>query len=62
MKTATDEKKLYSATSAAQALDVSRGLIYKWMAGGQLKWLVIGSDRRIPASEIKRISERGLKY
>jgi excisionase family DNA binding protein len=55
-----EEKQLYSANSAAEALDVSRGMIYKWMAAGQLKWVIIGTDRRIPATEIKRVAEYGI--
>jgi excisionase family DNA binding protein len=55
-----DEKLLYTADNAANALDVSRCTIYRWMSSGHLKWVIIGTDRRIPATEIKRIVQHGL--
>jgi excisionase family DNA binding protein len=54
------EKQLLSPNSAAQALDVSRSTIYAMMKAGQIKFVSVGADRRIPAKEIKRIASRGV--
>ena len=51
-----DSKKLFSPNSAAQALDLSRSKIYDLMKSGSLRFVTVGSDRRIPASEIERIA------
>jgi excisionase family DNA binding protein len=55
----TESKKLYSPNSAAQALDISRSKVYDLMKCGALYYIQIGSDRRIPASEIERIARDG---
>lgn len=56
----TDEsRKLYSPNSAARALDVSRSKVYDLMKCGALRFVMIGSDRRIPADEIQRIASEG---
>lgn len=52
-------KKLYSPNNAALALDLSRSKVYALMKTGQLKFVLIGSDRRIPDSEIDRIVREG---
>jgi len=52
-------QELLSPLSAAKALDVSRGTIYKLMKIGRIKWVYVGADRRIPAEEIKRIASEG---
>jgi excisionase family DNA binding protein len=53
------EKLLYSPNSAAQALDCARSTIYAMMKIGRIKWVYVGADRRIPASEIQRIASEG---
>ena len=56
-------RKLYSPNSAARALDVSRSKIYDLMKTGLLRYVTIDSDRKIPASEIDRLSrKRGASY
>ncbi len=56
----TDTSKLlYSPNSAAAVLDISRSLIYEWMKKGEVRFVQIGSDRRIPAEEIERIATHG---
>lgn len=54
-----DNRKLYSPNSAAQALDISRSKVYDLMKSGSLRFVMIGSDRRIPADEIQRIASEG---
>ncbi len=54
-----DDRKLYSPNSAARALDVSRSKVYDLMKCGALRFVMIGSDRRIPADEIQRIASEG---
>lgn len=54
-----ENRKLYSPNSAARALDLSRSKIYQLMKCGALGYIQIGSDRRIPHSEIERIAQHG---
>ncbi|MWV11160.1 helix-turn-helix domain-containing protein [Pseudomonas sp. R-28-1W-6] len=54
------EQHLFSPNSAARALDVSRSKVYDLMKRGLLHYVVIESDRRIPASEIARIAAEGI--
>jgi len=54
-----ESRKLYSPNNAARALDVSRSKIYDLMKNGALRFVTIGSDRRIPADEIQRIASEG---
>ncbi|MGA8147285.1 MAG: helix-turn-helix domain-containing protein [Gallionellaceae bacterium] len=54
-----DSKKLYSPNSAARALDISRSKIYDLMKSGAVRFVLIGSDRRIPSDEIQRIASEG---
>ncbi len=56
----TKTKVLYSPNSAAYALEVSRSKVYDLMKRGLLKFVLIDSDRRIPAEEIERIAREGL--
>lgn len=55
-----DSKRLYSPNSAAQALDISRSKVYDLMKCGALRFVLIGSDRRIPAEEVERIVKEGV--
>lgn len=55
-----DSKRLYSPNSAAQALDISRSKVYDLMKCGALRYVLIGSDRRIPAEEVDRIVKEGI--
>ena len=52
-------RRLYSPNSAARALDLSRSKIYDLMKSGELRYVQVGADRRIPASEIVRIAGEG---
>lgn len=52
-------KKLYSINNTAAALDVSRGHVYNLIRSGNLEFVLVGTDRRIPASEIERIATQG---
>lgn len=52
-------KRAYSIPTAADALDISRGQIYRMINAGYLKTITIGSDKRIPAEEIERIAREG---
>ena len=54
-----ESRKLYSPNSAARALDLSRSKVYDLMKTGALRFVMIGSDRRIPADEIQRIASEG---
>ena len=54
------QRALYSPNHAAHELDISRSKIYALMKCGALGFVQIGSDRRIPASEIDRLSKEGV--
>lgn len=54
------DQHLFSPNSAARALDVSRSKVYDLMKRGLLHYVIIESDRRIPASEIARIAAEGI--
>lgn len=56
-----EAQKLYSISSASKALDVSKPQLYKLMKAGLIRYVHIGSDRRIPAEEIDRISKEGIQ-
>lgn len=49
-----------SPNTASKLLDCSRGMIYAQMSAGNLKFITVGSDRRIPMAEIRRAAKRGL--
>jgi excisionase family DNA binding protein len=50
---------LISPARAAQMLDVSRTTIYNLMRSGSLAYVLVGSDRRIPATELQRVAAEG---
>lgn len=54
-----DTPKLLSIDSFADAIDTSRSQVYRLMAAGLLKFVVVGSDRRIPSSELERLMNEG---
>lgn len=54
------DQHLFSPNSAARALDLSRSKVYDLMRRGLLNYVIIESDRRIPASEIARIAAEGI--
>lgn len=61
MSTSVENKPvLLSPNSAARALDVSRSTIYGFMKQGLIKFVQVGSDRRIPVDEINRIVAEGI--
>lgn len=57
--TPEEPRRLYSPNAAARALDLSRSKLYDLMAKGQLRYVTVGSDRRIPAEEVERIASQG---
>ncbi len=52
-------RRLYSPNSAAQMLDISRSKVYDLMKSGKLRFVVIGTDRKIPSEELERIASEG---
>lgn len=52
-------KLLYRVSEAAEALGLSREMVYLLMARGQLRYVKIGAARRIAAQELERfVAER----
>jgi excisionase family DNA binding protein len=54
------EQLLFSPNSAARALDISRTKMYGLMRDGIVRFVLIGADRRIPASELHRLAAEGI--
>ena len=55
-----NEQLLFTPNNAARALDISRSKVYALMASGDLKFVMVGADRRIPRDELRRIAEHGV--
>jgi excisionase family DNA binding protein len=53
-------RQLFSVNRAAETLDLSRSKLYELMKHGQLRFVMIGADCRIPADEIARIAAEGV--
>lgn len=49
-----------SPSTAARLLDIGRSSVYAHMAAGNLRFVHVGADRRIPIEEIRRIAREGL--
>ncbi|MBI3143751.1 MAG: helix-turn-helix domain-containing protein [Pseudogulbenkiania sp.] len=49
----------YTVPHAARVLDVSRSFLYKLMAAGQLRYVLFGTERRIPFDEVQRLAKEG---
>lgn len=60
VKKAVEKPQLYSPNNAAKELDLSRSKVYDLMSRGLLGYVLIDSERRIPASEIHRIATEGV--
>jgi excisionase family DNA binding protein len=58
---AKDDRLLLSPGSAAELLDCSRSTIYGAMKRGEIRYVRIGADRRIPVEEVRRIAAEGIK-
>lgn len=58
----TPDRRLYSPNAFAAAADVSRALVYELMKRGLLRYVLVGSDRRIPAEELERIKREGIAW
>jgi excisionase family DNA binding protein len=56
----SDQKLAYTVNAAAAALDISRSKMYDLMKQGNISFICIGSVRRIPYSEIVRVSTNGI--
>lgn len=56
----SQDKVLYSPSSAAAALDIARTAVYELMKHGLIKYVRYGADRRIPASELHRLAREGI--
>lgn len=53
-------RQLYSVNRTAETLDISRAKVYDLMKKGLLHYVMIGTDRRVPAEEIARIAAEGV--
>lgn len=51
---------LYNVNGACAALNVSRTTLYALMQRGAIKWVQMGTQRRIPAEEVQRIASEGV--
>lgn len=55
----TARVRLVRPRDAAEALGVSRGLIYRLAAQGKIRTVRIGAAIRVPELEIERVSQEG---
>ena len=55
-----NQKLAYKVNAAAAALDISRSKMYDLMRLGEVGYVWIGRDRRIPYTEILRVSTNGI--
>lgn len=53
------DKILYSISEACAALSLSRSALYALMKRGDLRYVEIGTVRRIPRAELDRIVSEG---
>ena len=58
MKTCSTLNGLVTTARAAQILSLSRGMVYRLMAHGDLAFVKIGRSRRIAVSELARFIAR----
>jgi excisionase family DNA binding protein len=54
------QSRLYSLAEACVELGRSRATLYRHLGEKQVKTVVVGRSRKIPASEIERIKRDGL--
>jgi excisionase family DNA binding protein len=54
-----DEETFYTIPEAAKKLRVTRAALYKWMKNGRLKFVVVGSERRITGSALTAFIKAG---
>lgn len=47
-----NEETFYTIPEAAAKLRVTRAAIYKWMKEGRLRYVIVGSERRVTGSAI----------
>jgi excisionase family DNA binding protein len=52
--TGTPNRRLLTVPEAAKALRTSRSTIYRQFLEGELRWVRVGSSRRVTAAEIDR--------
>lgn len=50
---------LFTVNDAAEILSVGRVKVYDMMKKGEIAFVYVGSDRRIPIEELKRIAAEG---
>lgn len=50
---------LYTVDNAAAVLSIGRVKLYDMMKKGEIAFVYVGSDRRIPVEELKRIATEG---
>lgn len=53
------EERYYTIDQVAELFGVTRAAVYKWMKAGQLKYVLVGSHRRITQSAINAFVKEG---
>lgn len=46
--------QLYTPAEVARICKVKPAAVYQWMRKGMLRWIVVGSDRRVTREELQR--------
>jgi excisionase family DNA binding protein len=55
------EKKTFTKKQFAVALEVSEGLVNKWIRTGKVRVIYLGRCVRIPADELERVLAGGVR-
>lgn len=53
------DERYYTIDQVAELFAVTRAAVYKWMKAGQLKYVLVGSHRRIAQSALTAFIKEG---
>jgi len=53
------EERYYTIDQVAERFGVTRATVYNWMKGGQLRYVLVGSHRRITETAVREFVREG---
>jgi excisionase family DNA binding protein len=53
------DEEYFTIEEVAERLKVSRGAVYKWMAAGELPYVIVGRHRRITGAALRAFVKPG---
>jgi len=54
-----DDDEYFTIDEVAKRFKVSRGAVYKWMRAGDLRYVIVGKDRRITSTALRAFVRSG---